>query len=206
MNITERLPLVVSLLFASGLMGWIVWTQRPADPVEVVEAPSMEAPPMEAPPMEAPPMEAPLPAPEPGPVDETRVADLRAAADRAPEDLQARIALGNLYFNALRFADAVPWYEAALALDPEAIDVSTDLGVAYFYLDDTDRALAQFARSLEVDPTDAKTMLNLGIVRAYGKQDLDGAIEVWEEAVRVAPDSPAGLLAADVLARFRAVH
>ena len=196
MNVTERLPLAVSLLFAFGLMGWIVWTQRPADPVEVAEAPSVEAPP---------PAPETLP-PETLPVDETRVAELRAGADRAPDDLQARVDLGDLYFNARRFADAVPWYEAVLSLDPDAIDVSTNLGTAYFYLDDTDRALAQFARSLEIDPTHAKTMLNLGIVRAYGRQDLDGAIEAWEEVLRMAPDSPEGLLAADVLARFRAVH
>ena len=194
MNHTEPVPLAVSLIVATGLMGWVVWTQRPGDPGEVAEAPL--------------PMNGAVSPPEPElvAVDESRVAELRAVAERAPEDVQVRIDLGDLYFDARRFEEAVPWYEAVVALDPEEVEVSTDLGVAYYYLDDTDRALAQFARSLDVDPTHAKTILSLGIVRAFGVQDLEGAIEAWEEVVRLAPDGPEGLAAADALERFRAVH
>ena len=103
-----------------------------------------------------------------------------------------------------RFEDAVPWFEAALALSPEEVEVSTDLGVAYYYMDDTDRALSQFARSLDVAPAHAKTILNLGIVRAFGKQDLEGAIEAWEEVQRVAPGSPEAFAAADAIELIRA--
>ncbi len=194
MNRTEPFPLAVSLVVATGLMGWVVWTQRPVVPVEVTEAslPMSEA--------------VSTPEPEVVAVDEMRVAELRAAAERAPEDVQVRIDLGDLYFDARRFEEAVSWYEAVVALDPEEVEVSTDLGVAYYYLDDTDRALTQFAHSLEVDPTHAKTILSLGIVRAFGAQDLDGAIEAWEEVVRLAPEGPEGLAAADALERFRAAH
>ena len=191
MNRTESLPLVVSLVLAAGLMGWIIWSQRPADPVATTQAPS--------------PIQTPQ-GPEVQPVDEVRAAELRAAAGGAPEDVQVRVNLGNLYFDARRFEEAVLWFEAALALNPEEVDVSTDLGVAYYYLDDTDRALAQFARSLEVDPAHAKTILSLGIVRAFGKQDLEGAIEAWEEVQRVAPGSPEALAAADTLERIRSAH
>ena len=191
----EPLPLVVSLALAMGLMGWIVWSQSPADPVAPAQAPA-QAPAAAQTPV----------APELPPVDEARAAELRTAADGAPDDAQIRVDLGNLYFAAHRFADAVPWFEAALALNPEDVDVSTDLGVAYYYLDDTDRALAQFARSLEVDPTHAKTMLNLGIVRAFGRGDLAGAVEAWEEVQRVAPGSPEALAAADALDRIRSAH
>ena len=190
MNRTEPLSLVVSLVLAAGLMGWIVWSQRPADPVTTTQA----LPPQT------------LPVPEVPPLDEARAAELRAAAESAPEDIQVRVALGALYLDAHRFEDAVPWFEAALELNPEQVDVSTDLGVAYYYLDDTDRALAQFARSLEVNPTHAKTILSLGIVRAFGKQNLEGAIEAWEEVQRVAPGSAEALAAADALEQFRAAH
>ena len=40
-----------------------------------------------------------------------------------------------------------------------------------------DRALAQFERSLAIDPKHTKTLLNIGIVRAFGKQDLEGRRE-----------------------------
>ncbi len=194
MNRTERLPLALSLLLAAGLMGWIVWTQRPVEPVDTAQASA---------PVQAPPIPTPPAAP---PVDEVRAAELREAAEGAPEDVQVRMDLGKLYFDAQRFEDAIPWYEAALALRPEAVDVSTDLGVAYFYLDDTDRALEQFARSLEVDPEHPKTILNLGIVLAIGKQDLDGALAAWEQVQQVAPDSPEARDAAAAIASISAAH
>ena len=53
-----------------------------------------------------------------------------------------------------------------------------------------DRALAQFDRSLAIDPRHTKTLLNVGIVRAFGKQDLEGAAEAWQQVVEVAPDCP----------------
>ena len=190
MSRTEPLPLVLSLALAGGLMGWLIWSQWPADPVAATQALPAQI----------------LPVPEVPPIDEARAVELRAAAENAPGDVQVRVDLGNLYFAAHRFEDAVPWFEAALALSPEEVEVSTDLGVAYYYMDDTDRALLQFARSLDVAPAHAKTLLNLGIVRAFGKQNLEGAIEAWEEVQRVAPGSPEALAAADAIERIRAAH
>ena len=190
MNRTEPLPLVLSLALAAGLMGWIIWSQWPADTVAAIQEPPTQT----------------LRVPEMPPVDEARAVELRAAAESAPEDVQVRVDLGNLYFGAHRFEDAIPWFEAALALSPEEVEVSTDLGVAYFYMDDTDRALSQFVRSLDVAPAHAKTLLNLGIVRAFGKQDLEGAVEAWEEVQRVAPGGPEALAAAELVESIRAAH
>ena len=187
----EPLSLVVSLTLAVGLMGWIVWSQRPAEPV----AQTQVLPPTPTPPVQ-----------EVTPVDAARVADLRAVADNAPEDVQVRVDLGYLYLEARRFEDAITWFEAALVLSPDQVDVSTDLGVAYYYVDDIDRALSQFARSLEMAPTDAETLLKLGIVRAFGGQDLEGAMEAWEEVQRVAPGSPEALAATEALEQLRAAH
>ena len=200
MNRTELLPLVVSLVLAAGLMGWIVWSQRPPEPVpEVVQtAPAAAPAPTEAP--------ASQDVPEPLPIDGDRAADLRATADEAPDDVQTRVDLGNLYHEARRFDDAIPWFEAALGLNPDLVEVSTDLGVAYYYVGSIDRALAQFDRSLEIDPAHAGTMLNIGIVRAFGRQDLVGAIEAWEDLQRLAPDSLEAFAAADAIERLRAAH
>jgi tetratricopeptide (TPR) repeat protein len=199
MNRTELFSVVVSLALAAGLMGWIIWSQRPPEPVaEVVQAPPGAAAPAEAPSSDD--------APEPLPIDEDRAAALRAAADEGPGDVQVRVDLGNLYHQARRFDDAIPWFEAALALSPDLVEVSTDLGVAYYYAGAVDRALARFDRSLEIDPAHAGTLLNIGIVRAFGRQDLAGAIEAWEELQRLAPDSLEAFAAAEAIERLRAVH
>ena len=67
---------------------------------------------------------------------------------------------------------AVPWYEAALKLTPNDVDLSTDLGVCYYYTNQIDRAITQLNASLAINPTHVKTLFNLGIVRAFGKEDL----------------------------------
>ena len=198
MNRTETLPLAVSLVLAAGIMGWIIWSQRPPEPVAEAAPPATASLPPPAQPREEPDV------PEPLPIDEDRAAALRAAAGEAPEDVQSRVDLGNLYHEARRFDDAAPWFEAALALSPDLVEVSTDLGVAYFYSGAVDRALAQFDRSLEIDPAHPGTLLNVGIVRAFGRQDLPGAIEAWEELQRLAPDSLEAFAAADAIERLRA--
>ena len=85
-------------------------------------------------------------------------------------------------------------------------DVSTDLGVSYYYLNQPDRALEQFAHSLALNPKHTKTMLNLGIVRAFGKQDLEGASKAWEQVVAIAPASPEGQAAKRALDAMRNAH
>ena len=79
-----------------------------------------------------------------------------------------------------------------VALNPADPNVSTDLGVAYYYTNQSDRALAQFEKSLATDPKHTKTLLNVGIVRAFGKNDLAGAAKAWEAVVAISPDSPEG--------------
>jgi len=116
------------------------------------------------------------------------------------------VQLGNLYFDAARYAEAITWYTDALKLAPEDVNVSTDLGVSYYYTDQPDRALEQFARSLEIDPNHTKTFLNLGIVRAFGKQDLEGAEEAWTRVIELAPDSTEGQAARRALESLRTAH
>src|SRR6187549_3688536 len=107
-------------------------------------------------------------------LDETQVTAYKSVAEREPSNPAPRVQLGNLYFDAQRFDDAIKWYSEGLKLAPKDPDVSTDLGVAYYYTNLFDKALEQFDHSLKVDPKHVKTFLNLGVVRARGKQDLAG--------------------------------
>jgi tetratricopeptide (TPR) repeat protein len=152
---------------------------------------------------------APAPAAQPPaaqPINDADVAKFRQQAEAQPARAAPRVALGNLYFDAERYDDAVKWYEEALKLDARNPDVSTDLGVSYYYTNQPDRALAQFDRSLAIDPKHTKTMLNVGIVRAFGKQDLDGATKAWEQVVAIAPSSPEGQAARRALDAMKNAH
>src|SRR5690606_23392663 len=105
---------------------------------------------------------------------------------------QAVVQLANTYFDAERWEEAIQWYERALKINPNNPNVSTDLGVSYYYTNRPDHALAQFDHSLTLDPKHTKTMLNKGIVLAFGKEDLKAAAAEWQKVVDLAPDSDEG--------------
>ena len=174
------------------LAGWIIGSQqaRPAPPAAMAAASAPAQTPQSAPP----------------PIDLQRASQLEQQAKAKPADAAVRTELGNLYFDAERFDLAIPWYEAALKLNPKDINVSTDLAVCYYYGNDADRALQQIDRSLAIDPAHGKTLLNQGIIRAFGKQDLAGAQESWEKVLKIAPNSPEAVRAKQGLDGLRAAH
>src|SRR5262249_39595763 len=116
------------------------------------------------------------PAAAPGPaLDEAKLNAAKAAVEKAPGSAAPRVQLPHLYVDAERYPDAITWYGEALKLQPNDADVSTDLGVSYYYTNQADKALEQFQKSLQINPTHVKTLLNIGVVKAFGKQDLAGA-------------------------------
>ena len=139
-------------------------------------------------------------------LDETKVSALRNVAEKEPSNAAPRVELGNLYFDAERYDDAIKWYSEALKLAPRDVNVSTDLGVCYYYANQADKALEQFQHSLSIDPRHAKTLLNLGIVKAFGKQDLDGAVQAWQQVLAIAPDSPEGQAAKRAIESLQSAH
>jgi tetratricopeptide (TPR) repeat protein len=181
-------------VFFGILVGWIIGSQQGGAP----RTPA--APPQAAEPQTS------QNRPAPARVDEARASTLKQAADRDPRDARSRIELANLYYDAERFDEAARWYEQALQLDPKNVSASTDLGISYYYMNQPDRALAQFERSLAIDPTHTKTLLNVGIVRAYGKDDLEGAVKAWQRVVELVPDSPEGKVAKQALEAVRSAH
>ncbi len=180
------------------IAGWIIGSQQ-SGAREVVSAPATAA----SSPAPAPP---PTSAPPPALLDDSKVAAFKSIADREPMNPKPRVELANLYFDAEKYDDAIKWYGEALKLAPNDVNVSTDLGVSYYYTNQADKALDQFAHSLQLDPKHAKTLLNVGVVKAFGKQDLAGAEEAWQKVVQLAPDSPEGQAAKRALDSLRSAH
>ena len=192
----DALVVGVAGVFFGVLVGWIIGSQQGSGRVS-----------------SAPPAAAAAAAPgsaqpqAPPPLDESRASALRTTAQQNPTDAATRVQLANMYFDAERFQDAADWYQQALKINPKDINASTDLGIAYYYMNQPDRALEQFTTSLAMDPLHAKTLLNLGIVRAFGKQDLKGAAEAWQKVIQVAPPgSDEARAAQQALDGIRAAH
>jgi cytochrome c-type biogenesis protein CcmH/NrfG len=189
----DSIVMGIAGIFFGVLVGWIIGNQQATGVVAPPAAPA--AAPSAAPAAQTPP-----------PFDESRAAALKTDAERRPAAAQTRVQLGDLYFDAERYEDAIRWYADALRIDPRNVNASTDLGIAYYYSNQPDRALAQFDKSLEIDPTHSKTLLNIGIVRAFGKQDLDGAEKAWQRVLDLAPNSPEAAVARKGLEGLRAAH
>ncbi len=139
-------------------------------------------------------------------LDQTQVNALTSVANREPSNPKPRVELANLYFDAEKYDDAIKWYSEAFKLNPNDVNVSTDLGVCYYYTNQPDKALEQFDKSLKLDPKHTKTLLNVGIVKAFGKQDLAGATEAWQQVLKIAPDSPEGQAAKRALDTLQSAH
>jgi cytochrome c-type biogenesis protein CcmH/NrfG len=140
------------------------------------------------------------------PLDEAKVTAFRSAAEKEPGNAAPRAQLGDLYFNSERFDDSIKWYEQALALTPNDVRVNSQLAMAYYYTNQTDRALQQLERATKADPKHAETWLNLGFVRAFGKQDLNGAEQAWQQVIKLAPDAPEGQAAKRAIESLKSAH
>jgi cytochrome c-type biogenesis protein CcmH/NrfG len=192
----ESIVLAIAGAFFGLIVGWMLGSQQAGAP-RVAPVPQAQAQ------AQAP---ATAQAPAPKVLDEKQVQTLRDAATRDPRNAQARIDLADVYYDAERYEDAVTWYADALKLDPRNVDVSTDLGMSYYYLNQPDQALKQFDYSLSLDPKHAKTMMNIGVVRAFGKQDLEGAASAWQKLVDVAPATPEAQAARRALDGLKSAH
>jgi tetratricopeptide (TPR) repeat protein len=194
---SDAIAFGIAGIFFGLIAGWIIGSQqasvRPAPPAAAEQA-------------AAPAPETAAPATRAAVLDDTQVNALKSVAEREPRNAAPRSQLGNLYFDAERYEDAIKWYSEALKLSPNDVNVSTDLGVCYYYINKPDEALAQFDASLKLDPKHAKTLLNMGIVKAFGKQDLQGASAAWQDVIRVAPGSPEAQAAKRALDSLQSAH
>jgi tetratricopeptide (TPR) repeat protein len=197
----ESVIYAVAGVFFGLIAGWIIGSQQASLSPRANVAPAVES---AAPP---PSSSGSVPGtPPPAALDESKVQALRTVAERDVKNATARTQLGNLYYDAGRYPDAIKWYGESLTIEPDDVNVSTDLGVSYYYNNQPDLAIKQLEHSLKIDPKHTKSLLNLGVVRAFGKQDLKGAAEVWQRLVEIAPESPEGRQAKQALDSLSAAH
>ena len=135
-----------------------------------------------------------------------RISALEKETSSNPENAGAWTQLGNSYFDANQFQKAITAYQKSLALEPNNPDVWTDLGVMYRRNGQPIQAVEAFDKAVEEDPSHEISRLNKGIVLMHDLNDIQGALAVWEELVKVNPEAKtsSGQLIKDVIAGFKA--
>lgn len=135
-----------------------------------------------------------------------KISTLEMETSSHPENVDAWKQLGNLYFDTNQFEGAIRAYNKSLELEPGDPDVWTDLGVMYRRNGQPIQAVESFDKAIELDPGHEISRLNKGIVLMHDLNDIQGAIEAWEELVKVNPaaKTSTGQMIKDVIAGFKA--
>lgn len=119
---------------------------------------------------------------------DAQAAPLLARLKSNPNDPDLLTSLGNLYYDAQQYPNAIQFYHRALAVKPADAAVRTDMGTAYWYMGNADLAIAEFDKALVDAPNNPSTLLNRGLVRWKGKKDGAGATADWNRLLATHPD------------------
>jgi len=180
----------VSLLF--GVCGgWIVRRAMTTPAPTAQQAVMAPAPAEESAPLPASSLGGPMAA-IPSPDDLKKAADAEAAPlleqlKSTPADAGLLARLGNIYYDAKLYPQAIDYYQRSLKSQPADTSVRTDLGTAYWYSGNADTAISEFNKALSYEPTKADTLLNLGIVEWQGKKDAKAALASWNKLLEANP-------------------
>ena len=143
----------------------------------------------------------PLPTTQMPPKETPTLDDLKRMADKQAAPLLAKLKsdpknpqlwnqVGLVYKSAHQFKEAAGYFEKSLQFDPKNLGVRADYASCLYYTGDVDGALAQLNQSLTYDPKHAGTLMNIGIIKWRGKNDVDGAVAAWEKLLQYHPDFP----------------
>lgn len=90
--------------------------------------------------------------------------NLKAHIAANPKDYGAIVGLANLYYDNKRYGDAVNWYRRAISVQPQDLNVRTDMATALFRLGLNDEALKEYDAVLSINPSFANAVLNKGVL------------------------------------------
>ncbi|MGI9104268.1 MAG: tetratricopeptide repeat protein [Terriglobales bacterium] len=136
-------------------------------------------------------------------IADTKARPLLAKLEASPNDAQLLVELGNIYFDTEQFVLAKNYYERAVHHDHPAPEVLTLLGNTYYYLGDTNTAVATFNRALAIDPKFANALYNLGMVKWQAQSDPQAAIEIWTKLLQSNPNHPQRAQVETMIARAK---
>ena len=117
------------------------------------------------------------------------ISEYRQKLATNPDDVEANIGLGNLFFDSSQWQGAIEHYQKALDKAPANPDVRVDMAVAYHNLGQNDKAKEEMERVTRENPTHRNAWLNLGVVSAE-TGDRATAIRSFETYLKLEPNGP----------------
>jgi cytochrome c-type biogenesis protein CcmH/NrfG len=135
--------------------------------------------------------------------DRAHLAELEERTRQHPDSRPDLVALGNFAMDTGRFDTAKEAYERALKLKGDDPDVLTDLGIVYRRTGQPKKAVELFRRARQVNPSHVNSAFNLGVVLLHDLKDRQGALEAWEEYLKLEPSGERADMIRRVLEQLR---
>ena len=111
---------------------------------------------------------------------------LRTRLEKDSTDVEARVRLGDIFYDTGNWPDAIVQYRAAVRMDSSLGNALVDLGVAYYNLGSATEAERNFLLALKRDPHHPVALFNLGIV-SEGRGEPKAALEYFHRALQSNP-------------------
>ncbi len=129
----------------------------------------------------------------PGIDEMKRMADAKAAplleklrAD--PNNGTLLFQVGTVYQTTHQFREAAGYFRKAADADPKNVSAHTELASCLYRTGDVDGAILELNRALAVNPNDANSLFNIGVIKWQGKGDGKGALEAWQQLLKTNPN------------------
>ncbi len=119
---------------------------------------------------------------------EAAVSTYQAGIILDPNNYDLYIALGDIYMADYDLDNAIHSYCDAVMLNSEEERGYSKLGVALWEKDYLEEALVAFHKAIEINPENAYSQNNLGILYLDGLEDAEEALEYFETAIGLNPN------------------
>jgi len=118
------------------------------------------------------------------------IANYKEILRKDPNNLQALIGIGNLYFDSKQDLLAIENYRKALVMDPTNANVRTDMAICYRRRGNPVQAIEELKKAISTTPRHAQSRYNLGLILIHDMRDVEGGIKAWEALLESVPDYP----------------
>ncbi|NUO82070.1 tetratricopeptide repeat protein [candidate division KSB1 bacterium] len=120
---------------------------------------------------------------------DAKIEHLENTVRSLPNAPMAHAALASAFRRVGRYNDAMHAYKVAAHLAPTNMEIQNNIAILHLIKGDTVKAIQQYQRIMQYDPTLVEVWLNLGVVYALARQP-QAARAAWENALKYQPNHP----------------
>ena len=125
--------------------------------------------------------------------EDKAIAGAEMAVMRDTTNPEYLMQLGEAYFEAERYGEAIATLRRAIDLDPGDARSHQLIGRAYLDGGQVDAAITAFQRAIDLDPEYVEPYVSLGVLYSWRIGDYPAALDAFQHALALDPEHPFGL-------------